>query len=228
MDILPTDDGSRTLFHDTFRQSYHSTHGARTEALHVFLEASGAADSLRAGEALRILEVGFGTGLNFLLTADLAASHRAPLHYVALERELLAPETLRALDHATLLTSFQLAETLYRWIATRPGGGGAGLLRCRLHDTLHLEVLLGDATATPIPEPAFDIVYHDAFSPNANPELWTPAFFTRLFAALKPGGRLATYSANGQVRRALVEVGFAVEKRPGPPGKREMTVALRP
>ena len=76
--------------------------------------------------------------------------------------------------------------------------------------------------------PAFDVIYQDAFSPDANPELWTPTFFARLFAALKPGGRLSTYAASTRVRNALIDAGFTVAKYPGPPGKREIMVATRP
>ena len=78
-----------------------------------------------------------------------------------------------------------------------------------------------------LPDVRHDAVYLDAFSPDVNPELWTSAFLARLYTVTKPGGRLATYSAKGQVRRDLEAVGFAVEKRPGPPGKREMLVAVK-
>lgn len=221
-EIRPTSDGSQTLYSETYRQTYHSLFGARTESVHVFVEASGVADALRAGRPMRVLEVGFGTGLNFLLTADLALRHGAPLRYVALERELLESETFRALGYETLIEASLLVNRLYRWVFTLPGPDLSGLLTCRLHDTLHLDLLLGDATRTPLPEPAFDAIYQDAFSPDANPELWTPAFFSKLYAVLKPGGRLSTYSASRAVREALAEAGFVVEKRPGPPGKREI------
>lgn len=226
-DIRPTNDGSQTLFSEAYGQTYHSMHGARTESVHVFLEASGVADRLRAGLPTRVLEVGFGTGLNFLLTADLALAHGASLHYVALERSLLASETFRALAYDRLIDTPLLADRLTRWVFTLPGPEVSGLLTCRLHDSLHLELLFGDATEASLPEPAFDAVYQDAFSPKTNPELWTPGFFRKLHTALKPGGRLSTYSASRPVRNALSEAGFSVEKQPGPAGKREITVATR-
>ena len=92
---------------------------------------------------------------------------------------------------------------------------------------IKLTLILGEATGANIPPHSYHAIYHDAFSPAANPELWTPHFFVRLYAALKPGGKLATYSAKGAVRRALQTVGFRVQKLPGPPGKREMIVATR-
>ncbi len=227
-EIRPTEDGTQTVYSAAYHQTYHSIHGARTESVHVFLEASGAAGALREGQPLRVLEVGFGTGLNFLLTADLALQHGASLQYVALERELITSETFRALGYETLIDAPILVNKLYRWVFTLPGPDLVGLLTCRLHDTLHLDLLLGDAVETPLPPPAFDVIYQDAFSPEANPELWTPAFFAKLFAALKPGGRLSTYSASRRVHNALADAGFSVEKYPGPPGKREIIVATRP
>ncbi len=223
-----TEDGSLTLYSVRYGQTYHSRHGARTECHHVFLEASGAADILRRGEPLRVLEIGFGTGLNFLLTADLAVARGTPLHYTAIERDLVGDDVFASLGYESLLGASHLIDRLRRWVFAIPSPGLTGLITCRLHDTLHLELLLGDATDTPIPTPAFDVVYQDAFSPDANPELWTPAFLARLFAALKPGGRLSTYASRATVRRALVESGFTVSTIPGPPGKREITVATRP
>ncbi len=223
---IPTADGFDTLYSTVYGQTYHSTHGALTEARHVFLEGTGAAERLAQHRPTRVLEVGFGTGLNFLLTARRAASARTRLHYTALEKEVLPAEVLARLNHGQRLDAVPLSEALLAWRRTLPPAPPPGLYHHSFSETLSLHLVVGDATEASIPAPAYHAVYLDAFSPDANPELWTPAFLARLFAAMHPGGTLATYSAKGSVRRALEVVGFRVEKRPGPPGKREMLVAV--
>ena len=222
-----TADGFDTLYSAAFGQTFHSQHGARTEAEHVFLRGSGVEARLAVGEQTSVLEVGFGTGLNFLLTAQRAISAGAPLRYTALERDLLSADVLATLNHAERLGAAPLRDALLAWRRGLPEPVPPAAYHAALHDLVLLECLVGDATEITLPDVRYDAVYLDAFSPDVNPELWTSAFFARLFAVLKPGGRLATYSAKGQVRRNLAAVGFRVEKRLGPPGKREMLVAVR-
>jgi tRNA U34 5-methylaminomethyl-2-thiouridine-forming methyltransferase MnmC len=95
-----------------------------------------------------------------------------------------------------------------------------------LTPNINLNLLLGNAEEADLPENFFDAVYLDAFSPNQNPELWTSIFFKHLKPSMKEGAKLSTYSAKGDVRRSLIEVGFEVFKSPGPKGKREMLVAI--
>lgn len=236
---IETADGSRTLFSERFGQTMHSEHGAVTEATWVFLQASGVAERLACGEHAHVLEVGFGTGLNFLVTADFACARGASATYVALERILPPPEAMAALGHAGHLAHPRIASDLMR-----------GLDRVRdrepAHTTEHaptgfaeplelavcgatLELRLGDATHTDLEPDRYHAVYHDGFSPDANPELWTEGFLAKLERTLAPGGVLVTYTVKGTVRRALADMGLDVEKRPGPPGgKREMLWARKP
>ncbi len=219
-----TGDGFDTLFSLRYGQTYHSMHGAGVEAQHVFLDATGTAERLGAGEPTRVLEVGFGTGLNFLLTAKQAITTDTPLTFVALERDVLPASTLATLNHREYLGRAPAA-SLIAWRRTLSDGVQEGEYEAQF-GPVKLVLLIGDATEVALPG-GFDAVYLDAFSPDANPELWTALFLHRLHEALRPGGRLATYSAKGSVRRALAEAGFVVEKRAGPPGKREITVATR-
>ena len=223
----PTADGFDTLYSTAYGQTYHSTHGALTEAQHVFLEGSGVAERLARHRPTRVLEVGFGTGLNFLLTAHQAAATRTRLHYTALEKNVLPAEMLALLNHGKRLDALPLSEALLTWRRTLPDTPPPGLYAHPFSEALSLQLVVGDATEAVIPDPAYHAVYLDAFSPDANPELWTEAFLARLFAVMHPGGTLATYSAKGSVRRALEAAGFRVKKRPGPPGKREMLMAVR-
>ncbi|MEL7363580.1 MAG: tRNA (5-methylaminomethyl-2-thiouridine)(34)-methyltransferase MnmD [Bacteroidota bacterium] len=226
--IVSTADGTDTLFHEVYGQTYHSRHGALAEARHVFLDATGVARRLADRMETRVLEVGFGTGFNALLTAKMAQVYEAPLVFVSLERELLPTATFAALNHGDVLDAVPLAEALAAWRRSLPEQVTPGRYPVTLAPQAVLDLHVGDATDAVLPASAFDAVYLDAFSPDVNPELWTLVFLRRLLNALLPGGRLATYSAKGSVRRALMSAGFEVERRPGPPGKREMLVGLRP
>ena len=73
----------------------------------------------------------------------------------------------------------------------------------------------------------FDLVYFDAFGPDYQPELWITPIFDSIYSCMERDSRLVTYSAKGQVRRNLREAGFRIEKAPGPPGKREITIAIK-
>ena len=222
-----TQDGSRTLYSEHYAQTFHSDKGAVTESKHVFLQASGVAERLQRGERAAVLEVGFGTGLNFFITADFALKNKAPLHFVSLEQTLLPASTVKELGFERYLK----APVLERYLSFReglPNRVEAGKYDLELGDGVGLELRVGDATEQTFSENTFDAVYQDAFSPDANPELWTDTFFDRLYRALKPGCVLTTYSVKGEVRRRLQRLGFTVEKRPGPPGgKREMLWARR-
>jgi len=229
LSLQPTADGSDTLYSAQYRQTFHSTHGALIEAEHVFLNGAGGRARLDAGQPTRVLEVGFGTGLNFLLTAHHSRLAETALHYVSLEKNLLPAKTLDQLNHGQMLpAAADIRQAFLQWRAGLPQLAPPAKFRWDFVDLLVLDLAIGDATQGPIPNLGFHAVYHDAFSPDANPELWTPEFFARLFNVLAPGGKLATYSVKGAVRRALQAVGFKVQKQPGPPGKREMLVALKP
>jgi len=116
------------------------------------------------------------------------------------------------------------------------GRGSDELLR-RLHESpwgedvsitpfFTLHKVLGDLTDYTFPQ-ALDVVYYDAFSPEAQPELWEEKLFLSLYDAMNCQATLATYCAKGVVRRALQHAGFSVERLPGPPGKREVLRAVK-
>ncbi|MDO4264041.1 MAG: tRNA (5-methylaminomethyl-2-thiouridine)(34)-methyltransferase MnmD [Deinococcus sp.] len=219
-DLRPTPDGSLTLWSHRFGQTYGSAHGAATQARHVFVAGTGAAERPRP----RVLEIGFGVGQN--LRATLSARPAGPLDYLAYEYDPVAPGVLAQLAAGTAEAAAGAdhpvwQELLLAW--PPPAGGELTIgvqeqrLRVRRQDVLTAELPLSWA----------DAVYLDGFSPDTNPELWSEGFLVRVAAALAPGGVLATYSAAGRVRRALQAAGLKVEKRPGPPGKREFLRAVR-
>jgi tRNA U34 5-methylaminomethyl-2-thiouridine-forming methyltransferase MnmC len=226
-DIRQTGDGCLTLFHPGYGQTYHSMHGALQEARHVFLQEALVEERLKQGHALRILEVGFGLGLNFILTCQTAMRYAAPIHYVALEADLLSSGQLGQLHYAEELDIPALGEALLSWRSQFPDHMAQGRYEFQFGELIRLELHLGDACHFETDE-RFDAVYLDAFSPDQNPELWTEPFLKRLAKVMLPGGHLTTYSAKGSVRRALEAAGFIVRKRPGPPGKREMLLGIKP
>ncbi len=225
--ILETADGSKTVRSERYAQTFHSDKGALTESKHVFLESSAVAPTLRIGKAQKVLEVGFGTGLNFFLSADIALQHQANLSYVALEQTLLPADIIQQLGYEEYLENKDGLEAYLHFRKSLPHDVVSGHYVFE-YKTLRLELLIGEAIMQIFEANSFDAIYQDAFSPDANPELWSETFFANLYDALKPNGKLTTYSVKGDVRRALQRVGFDVEKRPGPPGgKREMLLAIK-
>lgn len=227
--VQRTRDGSLTLYSARYAQAYGSRHGALTEALEVFLKPSGVAARLAAGRA-RVLEVGFGTGLNFFVTARAALrTPGARLHYVALERDLLTAAELAALGYGALLGEEGLVEAFLAW-RSGPASEAQPFSFARSGAEVTLELRLGDAAERVRGLAcAHHAVYQDAFSPEVNPELWTPAFLACLAAALVPGGTLTSYCVQGEVRRRLAALGLVPHKRPGPQGgKREVLLAYKP
>lgn len=222
MKTIETEDGSNTLYSERFQQTYHSVHGASTETRHVFLQASGTARRLRNGIATSVLEIGFGLGLNFLLTADMAKSCRVPLWYTAFEFDLISADQFDQLTYSSQLQHPQLCTVARNCISST-----ASVHRERL-DQIQLELFRQDVSSARLPPDHFDVLYLDAFSPASNPECWTEAAFQNYYLTLKPGGVLSTYSAQGTARRRMLAAGFTVEKQPGPPGKREMLIAAKP
>lgn len=213
--IIQTADGSKTISIDGDRETYHSHHGAVTESLHVFIKHGFKAAAQKA-RPTSILEVGFGTGLNALLTYRYAAQNECQVLYHGLEPNPLHASEWRALDYAVNeeLAVFELMHE----VGEEPRAIAPNFTLRRSRFGL-FEAAVADAST--------DLIYYDAFGPNTQPELWTPDCFERCFSALTAGGVFVTYCAKGQVRRDLQSIGFEVERLTGPPGKREMLRAWK-
>ncbi len=211
--LFTTGDGSPTLYHAHFDEHYHSVHGAVQESQHVFLTAGMKALEDRA--SLRMLEIGFGTGLNALMTAIQAT---VPIYYLGLEAYPLNREQWESLDYGDRLGHPEMFRALHE---------AAWGVPVKLSETWTLEKR-AEKLETFEGSTHIDLVYWDAFAPSAQPELWTSEIFARVRSWMAPEGLLTTYSAKGDVRRALLAAGWLVEKLPGPPGKREMLRAKCP
>lgn len=236
-----TADGSHTLFSERFGQSYHSLHGALDESRRVFIELGfeaklpgivprGVKTSGKLTGKLAVLEMGFGTGLNALLTWLEAEKARIPVHYTALEAYPISPEEAAALNYDAVLGTDRLA-TLHGAAWGEDVALSEFFTLRKEHTTLEewlRRVWLEPQTCSPnATEQTFDLIYFDAFAPRTQPELWTPEVFSALAGMMRPGGVLTTYSSKGSVRRALQQAGFRVEKHPGPPGKLEVVRAIK-
>ena len=217
MNIEITNDGSPTLFVPELEEHYHSTKGALTEARHIFIE-NGLHHS--KAEQPRVLEIGFGTGLNAFLTLLDAEQNHRHVHYTGIELHPLHTDCLKRLDYPSQICP-ERSEDYYRmhtlpWeTATQP--------------TPYFELFKTEADFTCwTPPHTFDVIYFDAFAPEKQPEMWTQTLFDRLYKCLSTNGILVTYCAKGVVRRMLQTAGFHVERLPGPPnGKREILRGTR-
>lgn len=231
-----TDDGSYTLVQVATGDAMHSGCGALEETRHVYLVGSGAAERLRQRQATRIWELGFGSGLGWLVTADWALRHGAPLDYVGLDVQLPPADVVRQLDWDRAIANHRLVQATLDWFgeAERAIGRSTAIPPLQL-DSVRLELVLSDALAWCRQQLAadesvcgqpFDAIYFDPFSPQAAPQLWSPEVFRALRRIIRPGGRLASYCVNRRVRDDMASAGWRVQRVPGPvDGKREVLTA---
>lgn len=212
-----TSDGSHTLFNAKIGEHYHSTFGAITESEHIFIRAALSALSSDL-KKIRVLEIGLGTGLNALLALKWAEKQKRAISYFAVEASPLEKEIVTKLNYAEVLGV--ASEKLLAIHAAKNG---------KVEISEYFTIGFRHATLhhTVFPPNHFDVVFFDAFSPDAQPEMWTEACFRKIARAMKQGGILTTYSCKGTVKRALKAAGFQIEKLPGPPGKREFLRAMK-
>lgn len=215
--VFDSQDGTTSVLSEHYGVSYHSRYGALQESRHVFIEAGMFYKSIEKKD-LSILEMGFGTGLNALLTCLEAERLGVRVAYTALELHPLPASILSQLNYREML-------------GIEPGNDpftrihqAAWNQKARIHDFFTLQKIEMDFHAV-TGNSYVDVIYFDAFAPNVQPDLWEEPLIRKMYEALVPGGILVTYCAKGSFKRVLREVGFTVEAIKGPPGKREMTRA---
>lgn len=218
--IILTEDGSHSLYNGKLDEIYHSTHGALAESRHVYLEA-GFDQLAKSIPTIRLLEVGFGTGLNALLTADSSILDDRKVEYLGLEPYPLKMAVMKKLNYPGLFPEHGAAY----WNKIHQAGGEHWT---DIHANFSLKLKKEKIEHVELPSDHFHLIYFDAFAPDVQPELWSKAVFQKLFGSLQPGGLVVTYSARGSVRRNMQEAGFRVERLPGPAGKKEMLRAMKP
>ncbi len=215
-----TGDGSHTLYMRELGEHYHSTHGALQESRHVFLQACFDHVALQA-RLLRVLEVGFGTGLNALLTLARAVEENLEVAYETLEPFPLSQAEWSELNLPKLIDNGRFTDAFARMHQAEDQ------VITKIYDGFSFQRYLSTIQEVALPGNRYHAVYYDAFAPQYQPEMWTLEVFEKLYAAMLPGAVLTTYCTKGSVKRAMKAAGFVLSHPEGPPGKREMTVAVR-
>jgi tRNA U34 5-methylaminomethyl-2-thiouridine-forming methyltransferase MnmC len=217
--LIVTNDGSHSLLNEQLNETYHSTHGAIQESIYVFIE-KGLQQFFNGGaRPIRILEVGFGTGLNALLAYQFSQTLDIDVAYHTLEAYPLDDKIWSQLNYSDRLGMRHIFNQLHSVSWNESHHFPERFTFRKSHSKLEDENL---ATK------GFDVVFYDAFAPSKQPGMWTKEILSKVYQAMGRGGIFVTYCAKGQVKRDLRELGLEVETLPGPPGKKEMIRARRP
>jgi tRNA U34 5-methylaminomethyl-2-thiouridine-forming methyltransferase MnmC len=214
--LIETSDGSHTIYVPELDEHYHSIHGAVQESSFIFI--GNGFDTCYA-EPLNILEIGFGTGLNALLTAIRGLEGKRVINYTSLEKYPLDNEIIGSLNH--YMFAGEEGPEIFKRIHA-----AAWNTMVDICQNFNLEKTQTDLTKE-TPSGMYNLIYFDAFGPDKQPEMWTPEIFKSIAAVTARNGILVTYSAKGEVKRNLKACGFEVNLLPGPPGKRQMIRAVK-
>lgn len=218
--IIVTGDNSKSLYIPEWDETYHSVHGARQESNHIFIQ-HGLAPLIQQRQDIHIFEVGFGTGLNALLSLAETFEKRINIIYDCAEKFPIEQTILNEIDF-TQTDDLKDFKTAFQKMH-QSNSGESIAVNSNFIFTKYIEDILN----LRLKENFYNLIYFDAFAPKIQPELWTEEIMKKMFDSLQKGGTLVTYCAQGQFRRNLKNVGFTVERLPGPPGKREITRAIK-
>ena len=220
-EVQTTKDGSKTLFISELNENYHSHHGALQEAKHVFIKNGF---NIVYDCDINILELGFGTGLNVLVTIDeyLKTDKNHIINYFSLEKYPINESEIEDLAYFELFDNAELKNIYQKihhseWEKTVEITEGFNLkkINCDFFDLANIDLH------------AINLVYFDCFGARVQPDLWEKPLFEMVADKMAQNGLLTTYSSKGSVRRILQDLNFKVEKKDGPPGKREMINAIK-
>jgi len=214
--LIKTTDGSHTIYVPELDEHYHSVHGAVQESNHIFIRNGFMASR---ANPVRILEIGFGTGLNALLTAVVSKAEGREVIYTSIEKYPVPAEILGSLNHNEF--AGENGKELFQLIHSAEWNK-----KVKISQNFTLEKIHADLTETALTG-LYDLIYFDAFGPDKQPEMWTREIFSRISNVTVTNGILVTYSAKGEVKRSLKSCGFNVSLLPGPPGKRQMIRAFK-
>lgn len=223
--VHQTEDGSSTLYSEDFEQFYHNPNGAASESLHVFFETSGLNRFLNTSKSMSILEVGFGTGLNFLLMLDILKRKKlnTSVLFYSIEAFPIDVKTAKEIDFSDHIEDPKIAQLLPEiFLKLSPG---MNVIKPLNDVDAELRLFVGKFEDFKPANLEVDFIFHDPFSPEVNAELWTAEIFERLAQWSKPEAVLSTYCAASKARGAMCASGWKVARAPGALGKREMTVA---
>lgn len=216
IEVLITEDGSSSLRRKDLGEGYHSTFGAIAEGVHIFINAG--LRNIEKYSLINILEIGFGTGLNAILTLDYSNKENQNIYYETIEKYPLSKEIISQLNYGKVLS----LEEEFLKIHSVSWNENA-----EINNLFSINKIDKPAENLNYKANFFDIIYFDAFAPQFEKNLWQQEMFTKLYSSLKKGGLLVTYCCKGDVKRALKASGFQIEKLPGPKGKREILRAKK-
>jgi tRNA U34 5-methylaminomethyl-2-thiouridine-forming methyltransferase MnmC len=214
--LIVTSDGSHTIYVPEIDEHYHSVYGAIQESDHVFIKNGF---EICKADPINIFEVGFGTGLNVLLTALKCISGNKEVNYTSIEKYPLDNRIIKSLNYPDY--AGENAKEIFQQIHSVPWNISNNIFK-----NFSLKKIEADFTTYPS-SGRYDLLYFDAFGPAKQPEMWTSEIFDKIASITNKRGILVTYSAKGEVRRALKSSGFEVTLLPGPPGKRQMISAVK-
>lgn len=222
-----TDDGSRTLIRTDTGDSFHSGCGALNETRHVYLHCSGVQDRLRHGRQTSVLEIGLGTAMGLLTTANLATHCKTQLRYTAIETDWLCPQVFRLLNPEQWNIQPELLEDYDAFRKKLGDEVALGRYQWSPNEFVRVNIVVGSVLDwTPQEDDSFDGIYFDPFAPESAPLLWGIDNVKKIASSLKNDGRLSTYSCSRTVRETMQRAGLHCQRVPGPPGgKREVLIA---
>lgn len=214
--LILTSDGSHTIYVPELDEHYHSVHGAVRESEHIFLNSGF---DTTGSDPVNIFEVGFGTGLNALLTAMRSCSAKRKTFYTTIEKYPIGDDVVTALNHHSFAGNYgkELSDLIHSAEWNKP---------VSICPHFILNKVNGDLLSYELPG-KYNLIYFDAFGPDKQPEMWSAEIFEKIAAATEKGGVFVTYSAKGEVKRNLKACGFEVALLPGPPGKRQIIRAIK-
>ena len=220
--LILTSDGSHSIELPELGVTYHSIHGAIQESTHVFINAGlKIAAQVFPADPVKIFEMGFGTGLNALLSLIDGERCNRTIVYDAIEGFPLQNDRIMSLNYCKELGRDDL-QPAFEYFHSCEWEKEIPVTPRFILRKSNVNLLTAQLSG------GYSLIYFDAFDPGVQPELWTEEIFAKMFSMLQPGGLLVTYSSKGTVRRAMQAVGFKIEKLAGPPGKREMIRGTRP
>jgi len=214
--IIKTSDGSDTIYVPDLNEHYHSVHGAVQESIHIFIRSGF---EYCKADPVNIFEVGFGTGLNVLLTAISSLKDERKVNYTTIEKYPLDDSIINSLNHQNF--AGEMGKEIYQSIHSAPWNGKENICK-----NFYLTKINGDFTIIPLTG-KYNLIYFDAFGPDKQPEMWTIEMFIKITNIIDKNGLFVTYSAKGDVKRNLRSCGFEVTLLPGPPGKRQIIRAVK-
>lgn len=215
--IESTADGSNTLYIPELKEHYHSTNGARQEALIVYIDA--ALKQIQKDE-INVFEVGFGTGLNALLTSNYALENRVKINYYSIEAYPISLDLVISLNNTINKEEQENYKKIHEATWNTLVEIHPYFEICKIHEKLNILDISPYLNK-------IDCIYFDAFAPSVQEDMWTEDIFNKMYTICSLNGVLSTYCAKGEVRRRMQRAGFTIERLPGPPGKREILRATK-